>query len=60
MVKISPSILAADFANLERDIQRISIADYVHVLSLIHIWEAERRVRKPYQKLTHFPFSPCR
>ncbi len=31
MVKISPSILAADFANLERDIQRISSADYVHV-----------------------------
>ena len=31
MVKISPSILAADFANLERDIQRISTADYVHV-----------------------------
>ena len=31
MVKISPSILAADFANLERDIHRISTADYVHV-----------------------------
>ena len=31
MVKISPSILSADFANLERDIQRISTADYVHV-----------------------------
>ena len=31
MVKIAPSILSADFANLERDIQRISSADYVHV-----------------------------
>ena len=31
MVKISPSLLSADFANLERDIQRISTADYVHV-----------------------------
>jgi ribulose-phosphate 3-epimerase len=31
MIKIAPSILAADFANLERDIHRISSADYVHV-----------------------------
>ena len=31
MVKIAPSILSADFANLERDIHRISDADYVHV-----------------------------
>lgn len=31
MIKIAPSILAADFANLERDIRRISTADYVHV-----------------------------
>ena len=31
MIKISPSILSADFANLERDIHRISAADYVHV-----------------------------
>ena len=31
MVKIAPSILSAEFANLERDIQRISTADYVHV-----------------------------
>ena len=31
MIKIAPSILSADFANLERDIQRISAADYVHV-----------------------------
>ena len=30
-IKVSPSILAADFANLQRDIQRISAADYVHV-----------------------------
>lgn len=28
---ISPSILSADFTNLERDLQRISRADYVHV-----------------------------
>ena len=31
MIKISPSILSADFANLGRDIQRIDTADYVHV-----------------------------
>ena len=31
MIKIAPSILSADFANLERDIQRIRTADYVHV-----------------------------
>ena len=31
MIKISPSILAADFANLERDIRRVSSADYLHV-----------------------------
>ena len=31
MIKIAPSMLSADFANLERDIQRIAAADYVHV-----------------------------
>lgn len=31
MIKIAPSILSADFANLERDIGRIASADYVHV-----------------------------
>ncbi len=31
MIKIAPSILSADFANLERDIQKIHSADYVHV-----------------------------
>jgi ribulose-phosphate 3-epimerase len=31
MIKIAPSILSADFANLGRDIERISSADYVHV-----------------------------
>ncbi|MBR7146235.1 MAG: ribulose-phosphate 3-epimerase [Oscillospiraceae bacterium] len=30
-IKIAPSILSADFANLERDIKRIETADYVHV-----------------------------
>jgi ribulose-phosphate 3-epimerase len=30
-VRINPSILAADFANLEREVARISNADYVHV-----------------------------
>jgi len=30
-VRINPSILAADFVNLERDIARISTADLVHV-----------------------------
>ena len=31
MIKIAPSILSADFANLERDIHRVSDADYLHV-----------------------------
>lgn len=31
MVKIAPSILSADFANLGRDLQRVSDADYIHV-----------------------------
>ena len=31
MIKIAPSILSADFANLERDIKRVSSADYLHV-----------------------------
>lgn len=30
-IKIAPSILSADFANLERDIHKIATADYVHV-----------------------------
>ena len=31
MIKIAPSILSADFAILERDIRRVSTADYLHV-----------------------------
>ena len=31
MIKIAPSILAADFANLERDIRKVHTADYLHV-----------------------------
>lgn len=31
MIKIAPSILSADFANLGRDIQRVSSADWLHV-----------------------------
>ena len=31
MVKIAPSILSADFCNLERDIRRVSSADWLHV-----------------------------
>ncbi len=31
MIQISPSLLAADFANLQRDIESISSADYLHV-----------------------------
>ena len=31
MIKIAPSILSADFANLQRDIEAIAAADYVHV-----------------------------
>lgn len=31
MVKVAPSILSADFCNLERDITRVSAADWLHV-----------------------------
>src|SRR3954453_21310655 len=31
MVRIAPSILSADFANLERDILTVSDADWLHV-----------------------------
>ena len=31
MLKIAPSILSADFANLEREIRRVETADYLHV-----------------------------
>ena len=31
MIKIAPSILSADFANLERDVKKVSSADYLHV-----------------------------
>ena len=31
MIKIAPSILSADFANLELDIKRVASADYLHV-----------------------------
>lgn len=31
MIKISPSILSADFVNLERDIQAVATADWLHV-----------------------------
>ena len=31
MIKIAPSILSADFANLERDIRRVASADWLHV-----------------------------
>jgi len=31
MTKIAPSILSADFVNLEREIRRVSTADWIHV-----------------------------
>lgn len=31
MIKIAPSILSADFVNLERDIKKVNTADYLHV-----------------------------
>lgn len=31
MIKISPSILSADFSNLQRDIERVPNADWLHV-----------------------------
>ena len=31
MIKIAPSILSADFCNLEREIRRVDSADWLHV-----------------------------
>lgn len=31
MIKVAPSILSADFCNLERDIHQVSTTDYLHV-----------------------------
>ena len=31
MIKIAPSILSADFANLERDVKKVAAADWLHV-----------------------------
>lgn len=31
MIKIAPSILAADFSNLRDEVSKISTADYIHV-----------------------------
>ena len=31
MIKIAPSLLSADFANLQRDIERVPNADWLHV-----------------------------
>ncbi|MDF2685897.1 MAG: ribulose-phosphate 3-epimerase, partial [Clostridia bacterium] len=31
MIKIAPSILAADFANLQKEIESVSNADYIHI-----------------------------
>ena len=47
MVKISPSILSADFANLERDIRRVSSADYLHV----DVMDGDHRRQGPYHRL---------
>ena len=35
MIKVAPSILSADFVNLERDIKKVSTADYNHVMSFL-------------------------
>ena len=45
-IKIAPSILSADFANLERDIRKIDTADYVHVDIMDGERSEERRVGK--------------
>ena len=45
MIKIAPSILSADFANLERDIHRIADADYA-----IEVKEKEEKKEKERQE----------
>lgn len=49
-IKIAPSILSADFCNLERDLERISNADMVHVDVMDHHFVPNLTIGEPVVK----------
>jgi ribulose-phosphate 3-epimerase len=53
MIKIAPSILSADFANLERELERIQSADYAHVDVMDGIFVPNITIGIPVVKALH-------
>lgn len=46
-IQIAPSILSADFCNLERDLEKISNADMVHVDVMDHHFVPNLTIGEP-------------
>lgn len=49
-IQIAPSILSADFCNLERDLEKISNADMVHVDVMDHHFVPNLTIGEPVVK----------